>query len=819
MTVHGNLGIISSYKTNGKRGERIVEEYRVTGMSCAACSARVEKAVSAVSGVKTCQVNLLTNSMRVEGTATREAIIAAVEQAGYGAEPMDNKGSVRSKTKENGEEKTILARLIASVVLSLLLMAIGMGHDMLSLPVPGLIASFVGQGIAELVLAALVMAINQKFFVSGFRGLFKGAPNMDTLVAMGSSVSFLFSVFALLRMNETGVKEPLYFESAAMILTFITVGKLLEARAKGKTGQALKELEDLRPQTAHLIKDGRETTVSAVDLLVGDVFLVKPGEVIPADGVVVDGESAVNEAMLTGESLPVDKTAGDKVSAATVNTSGALTCRTEKTGENTLLSEIIRMVSDASASKAPIAKLADKVAGIFVPAVMAIAAITVVIWLLLGVSFGEALERGIAVLVISCPCALGLATPVAIMVGSGVGARNGILYKNAAVLEEAGRVNTLVLDKTGTVTKGEPAVTDVLSEDPRFLQKIAALEQYSEHPLAKAVMAEAEKRGIIPGKCEEFQTYPGAGVSGRVDGVRLYGGTAVFLGIPLTDPFAGQGKTALFFAEETPEGKKLIGTVGVADEIRAESREAVSLAKKAGLRVVLLTGDRREAAEAVAVQAGINEVIAGVLPDQKAAEIRKLQEGGKVAMVGDGINDAVALTQADVGIAIGSGTGTAVASADVVLLNSHPLDAVRAIVLGRKVLRNIRENLFWAFGYNLIGIPLAAGAFISLLNWRMNPMFGSLFMSLSSFFVVTNALRLNFVFKKKGKKKMKQVVKIGGMMCCHCEARVKKVLEALPEVEEAVCSHEKGTAVLTLNAPVEEAKLKKIIEDEGYTFG
>ena len=823
-------------------------------MSCAACSARVEKAVSKVPGVTSCSVSLLTNSMGVEGTASPESIIAAVEEAGYGA---SQKGTAAEKTVSAGEDAladhetpALLRRLVASLVFLAVLMYISMGHMMWNWPLPAALAdNHVAMGLIQLLLTAAVMVINQRFFISGFKSLIHRAPNMDTLVALGAGAAFVYSTYALFAMTDAQLHGDMnavmtymhefYFESAAMILTLITVGKMLEARSKGKTTDALKGLMKLAPKTATIVKNGAEQTVAIEQVKKGDVFVVRPGENIPVDGVILEGSSAVNEAALTGESIPVDKKEGDAVSAATVNQSGFIRCEATRVGEDTTLSQIIRMVSDAAATKAPIAKVADKVSGVFVPVVIAIAAVTILVWLLLGDSMGSALARGISVLVISCPCALGLATPVAIMVGNGVGAKHGILFKTAESLETTGRTQIVVLDKTGTITSGEPAVTDILPaagvQESFLLQTAYALEHKSEHPLAKAILRKAQADGLSAADVSDFRALPGNGLSAVLDGKKLYGGNLRFIRDNAEVPqemeeaagqLAEEGKTPLFFAEDG----RFIGIIAVADMIKEDSPQAVKELQNMGIHVVMLTGDNERTAQAVGRQAGVDEVIAGVLPEGKESVIRRFKEKGKVAMVGDGINDAPALTRADVGIAIGAGTDIAIDAADVVLMKSRLLDVPAAIRLSRATLRNIHENLFWAFIYNVIGIPLAAGVWIPLFGWRLNPMFGAAAMSLSSFCVVTNALRLNLfhirstkrdkkikIKHKKEKATMEKTMKIDGMMCAHCEARVKKALEAFDEVEEAVVSHETGTAVLKLKADVSDAALKKAVEDEGYT--
>ena len=850
-----------------------MEQYTVTGMSCAACSARVEKAVKAVPGVTSCSVSLLTNSMGVEGTASASAIVRAVQEAGYGASPKAAAAETPSAELDalaDHETPRLKKRLIASLVFLAVLMYFSMGHMMWGWPLPHWFdGNHVAMGLVQLLLAGIVMVINQKFFISGFKGLLHRAPNMDTLVALGSSASFLWSTYALFAMTRAQVDGndalvmhymmELYFESAAMILTLITVGKMLEARSKGKTTDALKSLMKLAPQTATLLREGAEVTVPIAQVKKDDLFVVRPGENIPVDGLVLEGSSAVNESALTGESIPVDKAAGDKVSAATTNQSGFLKCEATRVGEDTTLAQIIRMVSDAAATKAPIAKIADTVSGFFVPAVISISVLTTLVWLLLGREFGYALARGISVLVISCPCALGLATPVAIMVGNGLGARNGILFKTAASLEAAGRTQIVALDKTGTITSGEPRVTDILPaegvSESELLTLAASLEQKSEHPLAKAVLAYAETETIACPDVTDFAALPGNGLSARLDGMEIYGGNAEFIATKASVPaelqaeaarLAAEGKTPLFFGG----AGRLMGVIAVADTLKEDSPRAIRELQNMGIRVVMLTGDNQRTADAIGRQAGVDEVIAGVLPDGKEAVIRRLQESGKVAMVGDGINDAPALTRADTGIAIGAGTDVAIDAADVVLMNSRLSDVPAAIRLSRATLRNIHENLFWAFIYNIIGIPLAAGVFIPF-GLTLNPMFGAAAMSLSSFCVVSNALRLNLfdLHSTKHDRKpksaalpaapvqpaaaentaepvsapvvkednaMKKTLHVEGMMCCHCEARVKKALEALPAVDEAVVSHEAGTAIVTLNAEVSDADLKKAVEDQDY---
>jgi len=852
-----------------------MEQYNVTGMSCAACSARVEKAVKKVPGVTSCSVSLLTNSMGVEGTASPAAILSAVQEAGYGASPKNASASKASDASADldaladRETPKLKRRLIASLGFLLVLMYFSMGHMMWGWPLPHWFdGNHVAMGLVQLLLAGIVMVINQKFFINGFKGLIHGAPNMDTLVALGSMASFVWSTYALFAMTRAQVDGndelvmhymmEFYFESAAMILTLITVGKMLEARSKGKTTDALKSLMKLAPKTATLVRGGAEVTVAIADVQKSDVFVVRPGENIPVDGVVLEGTSAVNESALTGESIPVDKAVGDKVSAATTNQSGFLRCEATRVGEDTTLAQIIKMVSDAAATKAPIAKIADTVSGFFVPAVISIAVVTTIVWLLLGHELGYALARGISVLVISCPCALGLATPVAIMVGNGLGAKNGILFKTAASLEAAGRTQIVALDKTGTITEGAPRVTDLLPAEgvteTELLTLAAALESRSEHPLAKAVLADAEAKAITSPEVTDFAALPGNGLAAKLDGMDIYAGNAAFIQTKLTLPaalaqqaekLASEGKTPLFFGG----AGRLLGVIAVADTIKEDSPEAIRQLQNMGIRVVMLTGDNQRTADAIGRQAGVDEVVAGVLPDGKEAVIRQLQASGKVAMVGDGINDAPALTRADTGIAIGAGTDVAIDAADVVLMNSKLSDVPAAIRLSRATLRNIHENLFWAFIYNIIGIPLAAGLFIPF-GLTLNPMFGAAAMSLSSFCVVSNALRLNLFdlhssrhdhktaspaaapvqsAAENNKKSdaeapevktedntMKKTLKVEGMMCGHCEARVKKALEALPEVDEAVVSHEAGTAIVTLNAEVADDVLKNAVEAQDY---
>ena len=852
-----------------------MKQYIVTGMSCAACSSRVEKAVSKVEGVENCSVSLLTNSMGVEGTASDEAVIKAVEDAGYGASlKTSHTASDKSGTSQKSGSQGMYAsqddmlkdrvtpvlkkRLITSVGFLIVLMYISMGHMMWGWPLPSILeGNHVAMGLIQMLLTIIIMVINQKFFISGFRGLLHKAPNMDTLVALGSGAAFVYSTYALFAMTDAQVRMDMdgvmhymhefYFESAAMILTLITVGKMLEAHSKGKTTDAIKSLMRLAPKTANIIRDGSELNVPVENVKKGDIFIVRPGENIPVDGIVVEGSSAVNEAALTGESISVDKSAGDNVSAATLNQSGFLKCEASRVGEDTTLSQIIQMVSDAAATKAPIAKIADRVSGVFVPAVITIALITIAVWLIAGQSVGFALARGISVLVISCPCALGLATPVAIMVGNGMGAKNGMMFKTASSLEETGKIDIVALDKTGTITSGEPKVTDIICADGfgknDLLENAYSIEMLSEHPLAKAVTGYVKdnKRDIFNKKYNitEFQALAGNGLSGINGEDKITGGSLKFMSSTVNVPkemdkkaqeLAQQGKTPLLFAKND----KLLGIIAVADVIKEESGQAVKELHDMGVRVVMLTGDNERTAKAIGRQAGVDEVIAGVLPDGKEAVIRKLKESGKVAMVGDGINDAPALTRADIGIAIGAGTDIAIDAADIVLMKSRLTDVSAAIRLSRATLRNIHENLFWAFFYNIIGIPLAAGVWIPLFGWTLNPMFGAAAMSLSSFCVVTNALRLN-LFKvydashdrkrvkkhdnnknSKGEKNMEKTLNIEGMMCGHCEARVKKALEALEQVDEAVVSHESGTAVVKLNADVDNAVLKETVEAQDY---
>ena len=832
-----------------------MEQYTVTGMSCAACSARVEKAVSAVPGVTSCSVSLLTNSMGVEGTASAEAVVSAVQAAGYGASLKGASCAPTAAAQEDAladrETPALKRRLIASLGFLIALMYVSMGHMMWGWPLPACLAgNHVAMGLLQMLLTIAVMVINQKFFINGFRSLLHGAPNMDTLVALGAAASFGYSTYALFAMTGAQVRgdavavmqymHEFYFESAAMILALITVGKMLEARSKGKTTDALRSLMKLAPQTATLVRGGQEIAVPIAQVRRGDVFVVRPGESIPVDGVVLEGESAVNESALTGESIPVDKAVGDSVSAATTNQSGFLRCEATRVGEDTTLSQIIKMVSDAAATKAPIAKVADRVSGVFVPTVIALAILTTAVWLLCGQSIGFALARGISVLVISCPCALGLATPVAIMVGNGLGAKNGILFKTAVSLEETGKTEIVALDKTGTITQGEPRVTDVLPAEGMtqgaLLSLAAALEQRSEHPLARAVMMRAEEDGLTAAPVGDFRALPGNGLTATLSGETLLGGSLSFVSSQVDVPrsirqkaeaLAEEGKTPLLFAQ----AGRLAGVIAVADVIKADSPAAIAALRNMGIRVVMLTGDNEKTARAIGRLAGVDEVIAGVLPEGKESVIRRLQAQGKVAMVGDGINDAPALTRADIGVAIGAGTDVAIDAADVVLMKSRLSDVPAAIRLSRATLRNIHENLFWAFFYNVIGIPLAAGVWIPLFGWTLNPMFGAAAMSLSSFCVVSNALRLNlFKLHDAGKDKkinrhskhkeettMVKTMKIEGMMCGHCEAAVKKALEAIDGVASAEVSHTDGTAVVTLSKPVENAALRKAVEDKDYT--
>lgn len=835
-----------------------MKQYNVTGMSCAACSTRVEKAVGKVPGVTSCSVSLLTNSMGVEGSASEQDIISAVKNAGYEASAKGQTSGAKAGAAQADEDSDILKdretpvlkqRLYTSLGFLIVLMYVSMGHMMWNWPVPAFLAgNHVAMGLIQLILTAIVMVINQKFFINGFKSLWHKAPNMDTLVALGAAAAFVYSTYALFAMTDAQMKNDMtavmhymhefYFESAAMILTLITVGKMLEARSKGRTTDALKSLMKLAPKTATIVRDGTETEVSIDQVQKGDIFVVRPGENIPVDGVVLEGHSAVNESALTGESIPVDKSEGDKVSAATMNQSGFIRCEATRVGEDTTLSQIIQMVSDAAATKAPIAKVADRVSGVFVPVVIGIAIVTTIVWLLAGEGIGFALARGISVLVISCPCALGLATPVAIMVGNGMGAKHGIMFKTAVSLEEAGKMQIVALDKTGTITSGEPKVTDILPArdvDERALLEMAyALERRSEHPLARAILSDAQEKQIPAAEVTDFQALPGNGLSAVSGGALLCGGNFKFISTQAEVPeamkeaaerLAEEGKTPLFFSRDG----KLTGIIAVADVIKEDSPRAVKELQNMGIHVVMLTGDNERTAKAIGKQAGVDEVIAGVLPDGKESVIRSLKKKGKVAMVGDGINDAPALTRADIGIAIGAGTDIAIDAADVVLMKSRLSDVPAAIRMSRATLRNIHENLFWAFFYNVVGIPLAAGLFYPIFGWKLNPMFGAAAMSLSSFCVVTNALRLNlFRMYDSGRDKkrkvntikeditMKKTLEITGMMCGHCEARVKKCLEALPEVTAAEVSHETGTAVVTLNADLADEVLKKTVEDQDY---
>ncbi len=827
-----------------------MKKFNVTGMSCAACSSRVEKAVSKVEGVQSCSVSLLTNSMGVEGSASEESIIAAVEKAGYGASVAgaEKKQSAETDQLKDKDTPVLMHRLIASVGFLVVLMYISMGHMMLGWPLPAFFAdNHIAMGLAQLLLCVIIMVINQKFFINGFKGLIHRSPNMDTLVALGSGASFVYSVYALFAMTDAQVKgnaelvmsymHEFYFESAAMILTLITVGKMLEAHSKGKTTNALKALLNLAPKKATLLIDGKETEVTVDKVKKGDVFVVRPGESIPVDAEITDGSTAVDESALTGESIPVDKVVGDTVSAGTINKAGFIKCSATAVGEDTALSQIIKMVSDAAATKAPVAKIADKVSGVFVPAVIVIALITIAVWLLCGQTVGYALARGISVLVISCPCALGLATPVAIMVGNGMGARKGILFKTAASLEEAGKTQIAVLDKTGTITKGEPKVTDIIPfeiTENELLKYAYSIEVKSEHPLAKAIIVKAEELSLNPYEVTDFKAESGSGLSAEYNGEKIIGGSKKYISSLINisndissraDSLSEEGKTPLFFMK----GDKLLGIIAVADVIKEESPQAIKQLQNMGIKVVMLTGDNERTAKAVGKLAGVDEVIAGVMPDGKEKVVAELKKQGKVLMVGDGINDAPALTRADIGMAIGSGTDIAIDAADVVFMKSKLTDVPAAVRLSRKTLRNIHENLFWAFIYNVIGIPLAAGVWIPLLGWQLNPMFGAAAMSLSSFCVVTNALRLNFFditnpkkdrkIKYKSKKDdnaMTKTMKIDGMMCSHCEGRVKQSLEGLAQVSQAEVSHEKGTAVVTLTAEVSNDVLKKTVEDQGY---
>lgn len=832
-----------------------MEQYHVTGMSCAACSARVEKAVSAVEGVTSCSVSLLTNSMGVEGTAKSSDIIQAVENAGYGASKKgQEKISANREELVDKETPVLFKRLIASIVLLLPLMYLSMGHMMWGWTLPTFLeGNHVAMGLVQLLLTVGIMVINQKFFISGFKSVMHKSPNMDTLVAMGSGISFLWSVYVLFHMtgavvagDEEAVMNDmmnLYFEASSMILTLITVGKMLEARSKGKTTNALKGLMELSPKIAVVERDGKEETIPAEQVQIGDIFTVRSGEHIPVDGIVIDGQSAVDESALTGESVPADKTIGSSVSAGTINQSGFFRCKAVKVGEDTTLSQIIQMVSDAAATKAPIAKLADKVSGIFVPAVIGIALLTLIIWLAVGQTAGYALARAISVLVISCPCALGLATPVSIMVGSGVGAKNGILFKTAVSLEEAGKMQIIVLDKTGTITKGQPAVTDIIpigTEETQLMQIAYSLEQKSEHPLAKAIVSYAIEQHVPLSEATDFQSYTGSGLSAKLHDRIYYGGNIGLISekVHINDEIqqtaqktADEGKTPLFFSDD----KQLLGIIAVADTMKEDSPEAIQQFQNMGFKTVMLTGDNERTANAIGTQVGVDFVVAGVLPNQKESVIRSLQEHGKVAMIGDGINDAPALTRADIGIAIGAGTDIAIDAADVVLMKSQLTDAVAAIRLSRQTMRNIRQNLFWAFIYNVIGIPLAAGAYIKLFGWELNPMFGAAAMSLSSFCVVTNALRLNLVkiHSSKHDKPIKNQMtelsiplpekpktytfQIVGMMCPHCEATVKKCLESFPEIQEASADYTKGTAIVKLSGELTHLnEIKQAIADKGY---
>ncbi len=828
----------------------MMKKFNVTGMSCAACSSRVEKAVSKVEGVQSCSVSLLTNSMGVEGSASEESIIAAVEKAGYGASVAgaEKKQSAETDQLKDKDTPVLMHRLIASVGFLAVLMYISMGHMMLGWPLPNFFTdNHIAMGLVQLLLCVIIMVINQKFFINGFKGLIHRSPNMDTLVALGSGASFVYSVYALFAMTDAQVKgnadlvmsymHEFYFESAAMILTLITVGKMLEAHSKGKTTNALKALLNLAPKKATLLIDGKETEVTVDKVKKGDVFVVRPGESIPVDAEITDGSTAVDESALTGESIPVDKVVGDTVSAGTINKAGFIKCSATAVGEDTALSQIIKMVSDAAATKAPVAKIADKVSGVFVPAVIVIALITIAVWLLCGQTVGYALARGISVLVISCPCALGLATPVAIMVGNGMGARKGILFKTAASLEDAGKTQIAVLDKTGTITKGEPKVTDIIPfeiTENELLKYAYSIEVKSEHPLAKAIIVKAEELSLNPYEVTDFKAESGNGLSAEYNGKRIIGGSKKYISsiigisndiLSKADKLSEEGKTPLFFMLDN----KLLGIIAVADVIKEESPKAIKQLQNMGIKVVMLTGDNERTAKAVGKLAGVDEVIAGVMPDGKEKVVAELKKQGKVLMVGDGINDAPALTRADIGMAIGSGTDIAIDAADVVFMKSKLTDVPAAVRLSRKTLRNIHENLFWAFIYNVIGIPLAAGVWIPLLGWQLNPMFGAAAMSLSSFCVVTNALRLNFFditnpkkdrkIKYKSKKDdyaMTKTMKIDGMMCSHCEGRVKQSLEGLAQVSQAEVSHEKGTAVVTLTAEVSNDVLKKTVEDQGY---
>ena len=839
-----------------------MEQFNITGMSCAACTNRVERAVKEVNGVTSCSVNLLTNSMGVEGTASNEDIILAVKNAGYGAslKKINKSQSIQSSNDEDTlrdrETPILKRRLIASLSFLILLMYFSMGHMMWGWPLPSFFdENHIAMGLVQLLLTVIIMVINQQFFISGFKSLLHGSPNMDTLVALGATAAFGYSTFALFAMTDAQVKgntdavmkymHEFYFESSAMILALITLGKMLEARSKGKTTDALKGLMKLAAKNATLLKDGNEITVPIEQVNKGDIFVVRPGENIPVDGIIIEGSSAIDESTLTGESIPVDKTVGNTISAGTLNQSGFIRCEATRVGEDTTLSQIIQMVSDAAATKAPIAKIADKISGIFVPTVIIIAIITVIVWLIVGQSVGFSLARGISVLVISCPCALGLATPVAIMVGNGIGAKNGILFKTAVSLEETGKTKIVALDKTGTITQGEPKVTDVIPlngiDSKELLQLAYSLEKKSEHPLARAINQKAEEEGIVSNEVKDFKALPGNGLTASLDNSVIYGGSYKFISeqvqIPIdiknkSEHLAEDGKTPLFFSCDGV----LHGIIAVADVIKDDSPQAIKEMQNMGIHVVMLTGDNERTAKAIGAQAGVDEVIAGVLPDGKEKVIQKLKQKGKVIMVGDGINDAPALTSADMGIAIGAGTDVAIDAADVVLMKSRLTDVPAAIRLSRATLRNIRENLFWAFIYNIIGIPLAAGVFIKAFGWQLNPMFAAMAMSLSSFSVVTNALRLNFINihdskkdnkiknkinnkinnKTKEMKTMEKIIKIEGMMCGHCEAHVKKALEVLEGVEQANVSHEAGTAIVTMTADISDDILKKTVEEEGY---
>ncbi len=822
-----------------KVGEKMTQ-FNITGMSCAACVARVEKAVNSVNGVSSCSVSLLTNSMGVDGSADANAIIKAVENAGYGASLKDEKAPSQDDALKDTEIPKLKKRLITSLVFLLVLMYISMGHVMWGWYLP--ITNPLIIGIIEFALTVVIMVINRNFFINGFKGLLHKSPNMDTLVALGSGASFIYSTYLLIKMFTVSGEmahhylHEFYFESAAMILTLITVGKMLEARSKGKTTNALKSLMNLAPKTATILVNGVEKVIPIENLQKGDIFIARPGEQISVDGVIIDGHTAVDESALTGESIPVDKTVGDRVSGGTINQSGFIKCEALRVGEDTTLSQIIKMVSDAAATKAPIAKIADKVSGVFVPVVITIAIITTIIWLLVGQSFGYALARGISVLVISCPCALGLATPVAIMVGNGMGAKNGILFKTAVSLEETGRVSTVVLDKTGTITKGQPKVTDIIpinTSENELLKLAYSLEKMSEHPLAKAIVEKGNETEISPIEITDFKALSGNGVSGKVDNKTIYGGSLKFINeqisvsentIKLCETLAENGKTPLLFSIEN----ELLGIIAVADVVKDDSPKAIKELQNMGIKVIMLTGDNEKTANAIGTMVGVDEVVAGVLPDGKEKVIRTLKDKAKVMMVGDGINDAPALTRADIGVAIGAGTDIAIDSADIVLMNSKLSDVASAIRLSRATLKNIHENLFWAFFYNALGIPLAAGVFINVFGWELSPMFGAAAMSLSSFCVVSNALRLNFKdihnnkkdkkikFKYKEKKVMQITMKIEGMMCPHCEANVKKTLEGIAEVREAIVSHKDGTAIVTLDADAAPVTLKKAVEEQGY---